>query len=267
MTAGQGPGPYGTPAGQGDAPEQSDPQGWGAPQGQPPYGQPPQGQPPYGQPPQAQSPYGPPPQGQPPYGQSPYGQSPYGQPPYPGYGPAPSAPAGFGAPRPVERPVTVRAGIGAFVGSIVLSVVAHVLTLLNWDEVMAGALTSAEADLGGLPAEEAQLAADFAETFGVIGFVVGLLATAVFALFVWFAWKGHNWARIVLWVLAGLGILFGLIGAGSSAALGLVTLPTIQFLSWFEILFDAVAIVLLALKPSHEWYRYRGWLRATGQPG
>jgi len=267
MTAGQGPGPYGTPAGQGDAPEQSDAQGWGAPQGQPPYGQPQQGQPPYGQPPQAQSPYGPPPQGQPPYGQPPYGQSPYGQPPYPGYGPAPSAPTGFGAPRPVERPVTVRAGIGAFVGSIVLSVVAHVLTLLNWDEVMAGALTSAEADLGGLPAEEAQLAADFAETFGVIGFVVGLLATAVFALFGWFAWKGHNWARIVLWVLAGLGILFGLIGAGSSAALGLVTLPTIQFLSWFEILFDAVAIVLLALKPSHEWYRYRGWLRATGQPG
>ena len=44
----------------------------------------------------------------------------------------------------------MRAGIGAFVGSIVLSVVAHVLTLLNWDEVMAGALTSAEADLGGL---------------------------------------------------------------------------------------------------------------------
>ena len=98
MTAGQGPGPYGTPAGQGDAPEQSDPQGWGAPQGQPPYGQPPQGQPPYGQPPQAQSPYGPPPQGQPPYGQPPYGQSPYGQPPYPGYGPAPSAPAGSGRP-------------------------------------------------------------------------------------------------------------------------------------------------------------------------
>ena len=29
--------------------------------------------------------------------------------------------------------MTVRAGIGAFVGSIVLSVVAHLITLLNWD--------------------------------------------------------------------------------------------------------------------------------------
>jgi hypothetical protein len=24
-------------------------------------------------------------------------------------------------------------------------------------------------------------------------------------------------------------------------------------------------VVLLALKPSHEWYRYRGWQRANGQ--
>ena len=267
MTAGQGPGPYGTPAGQGGAPEQSDPQGWGAPQGQPPYGQPPQGQPPYGQPPQGQSPYGQPPQGQPPYGQPRTASRPTASRPIRGTARRRRRRPGTGRPAPVERPVTVRAGIGAFVGSIVLSLVAHVITLLNWDEVMAGALTSAEAELGGLPAEEAELAADFAETFGMIGLVVGLLFTAVFALFVWFAWKGHNWARIVLWVLAGLGILFGLIGAGSSAALGVVTLPTIQFLSWVEMLFDAVAIVLLALKPSHEWYRYRGWLRATGQPG
>ena len=271
MTAGQGPGPYGTPAGQGDAPEQPDSQGWGPPQGQPPYGQAPQGQPPYGQAPQGQapqgqppyghSPYGQPPHGQPPYGQSPYGQQPYGQ--YPGYGPAPSAPAGFGAPRPVERPVTVRAGIGAFVGSIVLSLVAHVVTLLNWDEVMAAAMTGTGGDLGGMPAEDAQFAAEFGETFGVVGFVIGLVGTAVFALFVWFAWKGHNWARIVLWVLAGLGVILAPIGwaAGGSP------LPVLDALAGFELVLDVVAIVLLALKPSNEWYRYRGWLRATGQRG
>jgi hypothetical protein len=45
------------------------------------------------------------------------------------------------------------------------------------------------------------------------------------------------------------------------------TLPVLTFLSWVEMLFDAVAIVLLALAPSNEWFRYRGWLRATGQPG
>ena len=91
--------------------------------------------------------------------------------------------------------------------------------------------------------------------------------TGIFALFVWFAWRGRNWARIVLWVLAGLGIVFGIIGAGVSSSFGVETLPALTFLTWVEIVCDAVAIVLLALAPSNEWYRYRGWLRATGQPG
>jgi hypothetical protein len=26
-----------------------------------------------------------------------------------------------------------------------------------------------------------------------------------------------------------------------------------------------VGVVALALKPSNEWFRYQGWLRATGQ--
>jgi hypothetical protein len=44
-------------------------------------------------------------------------------PQYPGYTPAPSAPTGYGAPRSMERPTTVRAGLGAFIGSMVLSAV------------------------------------------------------------------------------------------------------------------------------------------------
>ena len=275
MTAGQGPGPYGNPAGQDGAEGQPDPQGWGAPQGQPPYGQPPQGQPPYGQPPygqppQGQPPYGQPPQGQPPYGQPPYGQPPYGQPPYgqppygqqpyPGYGAAPSAPTGYGAPTPLERPLTVRAAIGAFVGGIVLSLVAQVITFLNWDTVKDFVVGGSTGDLSG---DEAEMFAGMADAFGTIGLIIGALFTALFALFVWFAWKGHNWARIVLWVLAGLGVVLAPIGwaAGSSP------LPVLDALAGFELVLDVVAIVLLALKPSHEWYRYRGWLRATGQPG
>jgi hypothetical protein len=33
----------------------------------------------------------------------------------------------------------------------------------------------------------------------------------------------------------------------------------------FQLLFTAAAIVLLALKPSNDWYRYRSWQRAAGQ--
>jgi hypothetical protein len=258
MTSGQGP--YGNPTGESGAAGQPDPQSWGPPEGQPPYGQPA-----YGEPSQGQPPYGQPPYGQPPYGQPPYGQPPYGQQlPYPGYGAAPSAPTGYGAPAPVERPLSVRAGIGAFVGSIVLSLVAHLITLLNLDTLFD---VATETELGDLSAEEADMVAAMGDTFGTFGLLLGVIFTGIFALFVWFAWRGHNWARIVLWVLAGLGIVFGIIGAGLSASLGGATLPVLEFLSWVEMLFDAVAIVLLALKPSSEWYRYRGWLRATGQPG
>ena len=269
MTAGPGPGPYGDPAGQGGAPEQSQPQSWDAPQGRPaqgqsPYGQPQYGQPQYGQPTQGQPLYGQPTQGQSPYGQPQYGQPQYGQQPFPGYGAAPAAPTGYGAPTPVERPVTVRAGIGAFVGSIVLSLVAQVITLLNLDTLTDLAANQAGGDLSR---EEAELAAAMGDTFGTLGVVVGVVFTGVFALFVWFAWRGHNWARIVLWILAGLGIVFGIIGTAVGSSFGVETLPVLTFLSWVEMLFDAVAIVLLALAPSNEWFRYRGWLRATGQPG
>jgi hypothetical protein len=36
-------------------------------------------------------------------------------------------------------------------------------------------------------------------------------------------------------------------------------------LSVFQLLLTIAGIVLLALKPSSEWYRYRSWQRATGQ--
>ena len=54
--------------------------------------------------------------------------------------------------------------------------------------------------------------ADFAEQVVKIGIVGGLLFILVYGLFIWFAWRGRNWARIVLWVLGGLGRLSGLAG-------------------------------------------------------
>ncbi|MFP5371316.1 MAG: hypothetical protein ACLGI3_11295 [Actinomycetes bacterium] len=267
--------PYGRPQ-QGQNPYEQ-PQYGQPPAQQSPYAQPQPGQDPHGPPPSAENPYGQPAYGQPqygqqygqnPYGQQQYGQNPYGQPqygqqPFQGYGPAPSAPAGFGAPQPVDRPVTVRAGIGLFVGSIILSLVAALITWLNQDELADLAANAPFPGMEDLTEEEVAAAADMAGSFGA----VGLIGTAIFALFVWFAWRGHNWARIVLWVLAGLGLLFGLIGVAFSSAMGVPTLPILTALAWFELLFDAVAIVLLALRPSNEWYRYRSWLRATGQPG
>jgi hypothetical protein len=196
------------------------------PPGQPQYGQP--GQPPYGQPA-----YGQP--GQPPYGQPAYGQP---QPGQGGYNPYPSAPQGseWGGPppAPAEQPTTVKAGIGAFLANIVVGLIGLILIVTDLDGF--------RADLAD--ASATTLTDDEVSTIVGITVVVTLLILAAFLLVIWFAWKGHNWARIVLWVLGGINVLFGLLGAAG-----------LTFLSAIGLLLLIAGIVLLALKPSNEWYR------------
>ncbi|WP_166486419.1 hypothetical protein [Blastococcus saxobsidens] len=257
MTAGQDDqhGQQGQPEGQGGQQP-----GWppASPQGQPPQGQPPYGQPPYGQPP-----YGQPQPGQPPYGQPQYpqhGQPQPGQTPY-GYAPAPSAPSGWGpdAPTPMERPVTVRAGIGAFLAALVLSAVGTLALVLNWEEFRDWTLSEAGGQFGD-PELEGIDAEAFAELTLQLGVAFSLLILLLQLLFIWFAWKGRNWARIVLWVLGGLALLSAPFAGASSGPL-----PFVTALTWFQIVLTAVGVVLLALKPSNDWYRFRKWQRATGQ--
>jgi hypothetical protein len=175
-------------------------------------------------------------------------------PQYPGYGPAPSAPVGQGAPSPVERPLSVRAGLGAFIGSMVLSAVAQVVSLLNLETIVDWTVAN------GGPETDPATGRAATEAIVRIGGVGALIFIAVYGLFVWFAWRGRNWARIVLWVLAGLGIVSGLFGliVGSP-------LPFLSALGGFQMLLLIAAVVLLALTPSNEWFRFRGWQRATGQ--
>jgi hypothetical protein len=156
----------------------------------------------------------------------------------------------------MERPTSVRAGLGAFIGSMVLSAVSQVVSLLNYQTILdwsfdnAGIATGADRDA----------ALQAADVGAKIGIVVGFLFVAVYGLFLWFAWQGRNWARIVLWVLAGLGIVSGIAGL----ALG-SPLPFLTALGGFQTLLLIAAVVFLALKPSNEWYRFRSWQRANGQ--
>jgi hypothetical protein len=153
--------------------------------------------------------------------------------------------------------VTVRAGLGSFLGSLVLSVLSAAVTFLNWDTAVRAAVASAQAGAGGNSAT----AADVAEQVLRIGLIGGLLFTVVYGIFIWFAWRGRNWARIVLWVLGGLGAMSGLFGL----LVGGSPLPFLTGLGLFQFLMLVAAIVFLALKPSNDWYRYQGWLHAGGQ--
>ena len=177
-------------------------------------------------------------------------------PQYPGYAPAPSAPTDFGAPQSMERPTTVRAGLGAFIGSMVLGAVAQVVTLLNYQTILNWSFDNAGIQ-SGVDRDAALQAADVGARIGI---VIGFLFIAVYGLFVWFAWRGQNWARIVLWVFAGLGIVSGLAGLAVGSPL-----PFLGALGGFQMLLLIAAVVLLALKPSNEWYRFRRWQRMTGQ--
>jgi len=179
-------------------------------------------------------------------------------PPWPGYGPAPSAPVpAYQGPTFEERPLSVRAGLGGFVGAIVLSVISTAVTFLNWDTISAPIIAKLDVPAGTDP--DAVRAA--AETGVRIGLVAALVFAAVYGLFVLFAWRGRNWARIVLWVIGGFGLLFGLVGlfAGTSPV------PFLTGLSFFQLLLLLAGVVFLAQRPSNEWFRYQAWLRATGQ--
>lgn len=212
------------------------PQGW---EQQPPGQQPPGQQPPYGQLPHGQ--------------QSPYGQQPYGQQqPQGGYGPAPSAPDAWGAPAPVERPQAVKLGIGALAAALALGLVSSFLTFTDVD----GFVRQVQAASPGTPISESAARAAL-----IGGAVFALIVLGLQALFLWFAWHGRNWARVVLWVLGGislLGGLFGLLGGGAAATVS----GLLMLLSVVSLLLTLIGVVALAQKPANEWYRYRGWERA-----
>ena len=177
-------------------------------------------------------------------------ENPYSQ-PY-GYGAAPPPPLHQGAPPAMERPTTVRAGIGAFVASMILGLVASIVTFAGLDDLVAQQLANSDADVA--------LTDEIVRTSIVIAAVIGLVVLALEVLVLWFAWQGRNWARIVLWVLGGLGIVSGVAGLTGDNPLG----GFVAALGVFQLLLTLAGVVLLALQPSNEWYRYRGWQRANG---
>src|SRR4051812_35033462 len=113
-----------------------------------------------------------------PYG-PPQGWNPPPGPQYPGYAPAPSAPAGYGTPRSMERPMTGRAGPGACIGLMVLSVVSQVVTLLNYQTILNWTFDNA----GIAPGADRDAALQAADVGVKLGIVVGFVFVAVYGLF------------------------------------------------------------------------------------
>jgi hypothetical protein len=170
-----------------------------------------------------------------------------GQPPY-GYAAAPSAPGHHFSPEAPPRPDTVRFGVGAFVANLILGLVGSAVAFSSLDGIL-------DQELAG---SGVALSEESVQTIVVGTAIVGLFFVALQALFIFFAWKGHNWARIVLFVLGGLAVVSGLL------SLGQPTTGFLSALSVFQTLLLVVGIALLARRPSSEWYRAMTARRQAG---
>ncbi len=217
------------------------------------------------------------------WGQHPSYQN-FGGPPsggqYPGYQNAPAPPTGYGGggggmppsspgwgARPpqqaVWRPATITWAIYALAVNLVLGLISFVLISVNRGAYTEDALRDA-----GLDPTTAELSADFADSVYFanaeyrLGFIIGMVIFVVlWTTFLWFAWKGQNWARIAIWVLGGLSLLRVFISMSNS------TSDIVEVLNALGLLLILAAVVLLALKPSNEWYAYQANARRYGWSG
>lgn len=208
----------------------SDQQPW-----QPPGGTPPQGQPPQGQP----------------YGEPPYGQPAYGEPQYaqPAYGTAPPVPG------PAPKQVQVAAIL--LLVQIVLSVVSSIAFLPSSYQRMVERQPAQ-------PGVDPQLIQNLVTVVMVVTIVVSIIWLGVWVFFVAKAWRGRNWARIVLTIFMALSLL-GVLAIPATIAQGTVSLAQLPF----TVINLAIAVVVLVLfwrQPAKGWYDANSaYKQAAGQ--
>jgi hypothetical protein len=96
---------------------------------------------------------------------------------------------------------------------------------------------------------DAQKLDDAVNAAVVIGIVVGIVITVLYILLALQVRKGKNWARIVTWVLAGLGIVsgFGSLAQPEPALSRVITL--------LGVVVDVAIVVFLAQRPSSAYFR------------
>lgn len=96
---------------------------------------------------------------------------------------------------------------------------------------------------------DAQKLTDVVNAAVAIGIVIALIVTVLYVLLALQVRKGKNWARIVTWVLSGLGVLSGL------ASLAQPETALSRVLGLVGVLIDVAIIVLLAQRPSSQYFK------------
>ncbi len=133
--------------------------------------------------------------------------------------PAPPPSDQYGHQGTTEQPQSIKTAVNIVWAVVALSVIGTILVFVFLDDVV---------DAGGTGLSSAQL--DAVRSAAIVGAIIGFLVFGVLWVVLGiFLRKGANWARIVLTVLASLGLIFGLFGllTGSQPAI-LMILTVIQ---------------------------------------
>ena len=129
-----------------------------------------------------------------------------------------------------EEPPSIRTSVNLVWAIVAMSVLSAVVTFIFIDDIIATTLQ----DQGTAGVTESQLRAG-AILSAIVGVVVFGALWVVLGIFLR---RGANWARIVLSVLAGLGVVFGLFGLvapqhASLLVIGIITWVLEAALLWF----------------------------------
>jgi len=145
------------------------------------------------------------------------------------------------------RPTTVRAGHAALLVSALGWAVAVVL--IGPGELIDRQIAKnpARVPAGSDPAA-------FTEAARTLALFFLALVLALYLLFCWWAWRGRGWARIVLWVVGGV-LLAATFPVIPAALAGTLRPPPQWPLGVVALLALITGMVLLAMRPSHDWYR------------
>jgi hypothetical protein len=159
--------------------------------------------------------------------------------PNPGeWGQQPPSGGGFPPPQqyppasgPVVLPKSLDLSVKLWIAAAGLSMLRSILSVVNTNAIV----DETAARLGvSLDAARSSVA-------GIGSVIFTLFLTALWVFFVWQMRSGQNWARIVLTVIGGIVLLFGVIGL-----LGMAVYLSIGALGALEMLFQFAALALIA---------------------
>ncbi|MGH3825889.1 MAG: hypothetical protein ACRDQX_01745 [Pseudonocardiaceae bacterium] len=146
------------------------------------------------------------------------------------------------APLRAPRPQEVEISFWLWIATFVLGVVG---LITNYSQIRAEAINQV---LAQTPAADQSTIESATTTALVIGVVLGLLFAVAEIVFVFLMRGGRNWARIVLAVFGGLGVLFGLLGLAVNPGAGSAT-------GLLQLLLLIGALVTMFLPAANAWFR------------